>query len=185
MHSNEGAKKDDAGDMPAHEKGREAKPADYLRAVRSHLKAGKQKEAFKLLQEASFQFPDDPLVLSYYGCMQAVVDKKCRSGVDNCRKALVLLKRKELFEEEILYPVFYLNLGRAYVAAGKKQDALTAFYDGLQYDRGHSELKKELRALGERKQPAIPFLDRSNPINKYIGMLLRKGKNSPSKTKTR
>ena len=185
MNSDDAADKHKPGDAPASPGGREVKPADYLRSVRAHLKAGKQKDAFKLLQQAAVQFPDDPLVLSYYGCMQAVVDKKYRSGVDTCKKAIVLLKRKELFEEDILYPVFYLNLGRAYAAAGKKQEAIEAYHDGLQYDRGNSELNKELRGLGQRKPPIISFLDRSNPINKYIGKLLHSPKKTPEKGKTR
>jgi hypothetical protein len=32
-----------------------------------------------------------------------------------------------------------------------------------------------------RKKPPVPFLDRSNPINKYIGMILQKAKNEPEK----
>jgi hypothetical protein len=81
----------------------------------------------------------------------------------------------------VLYPVFYLNLGRAYLAAGKKKDAIDAFRKGLQYDNGNSDLRKELRGLGMRKKPPVPFLDRSNPINKYIGMILQKAKNEPEK----
>lgn len=161
----------------------EVRPADYLRAVRAHLRNGEQKEAFKVMQQAAVQFPKEPLVLSYYGCLLAVVDKKYRAGVDACQKALLLLKQKELFEEEILYPMFYLNLGRAYVAAGKKQEAIASFNDGLQYDRGNIELKKELRSLGTRKTHVIRFLDRSNPINIYIGLLLHKSRKVTDKAR--
>jgi hypothetical protein len=31
-----------------------------------------------------------------------------------------------------------------------------------------------MQKLGVRKKPPVPFLDRSNPINKYIGKLLNK-----------
>jgi tetratricopeptide (TPR) repeat protein len=154
----------------------ETTPAHYLRAMKAHLRGGRQKDAFALLQQASVRYPDDPLILSYYGCLQAIVDKKYRSGVENCKKAIVLLKKKESFEEELLFPVFYLNLGRAFVAARKKKDALNAFHQGLSYDDSNSEILKELRGLGERKPPPVPFLDRSNPVNKYIGMILQKTK---------
>lgn len=149
------------------------KPAGYLRAVKAHLRNGKQKEAFALLQQATVRFPDEPLILSYYGCFQSLVDKKYRSGVETCKQALILLKKQRPFEEELLYPVFFLNLGRAYLAAGKKADAIESFRKGLKYDNSNSELLKELRGLGVRKAPPVPFLDRSNPINKYIGILLR------------
>jgi tetratricopeptide (TPR) repeat protein len=169
--------------------GDEVKPADYLRAVKAHLRNGKQKDAFRVLQQASVMYPDDPVILSYYGCLQALVDKKYRSGVDTCKKAIVLLRKKRSsFGEETLYPVFYLNLGRAYVAAGKRKDAIAAFEKGLQYDYGNSDLNKELRGLGTRKKPLVPFLDRSNPINKYIGMLLhptKKDSTEGERSKTR
>jgi len=162
------------------------KPADYLRAVKSHLRSGKYKDAFRVLQQATVMYPDDPVILSYYGCLQALVDKKYRSGVDTCKKAITLLKKKKSsFGEEVLYPVFYLNLGRAYIAAGKKKDAIDAFEKGLQYDYGNNDLKKELRRMGLRKKPLVPFLARSNPINKYIGMLLHSEDSKGDKRKGR
>jgi hypothetical protein len=152
----------------------EIKPSDFLRAVRTQLRGGKLKEAYGLLLQATVQYPDDPLILSYFGCLQAIVDKKYRSGVEACKRAIVLLKKKETFSEEVLYPVFYLNLGRAYVAAKKKKDAIDSFKKGLRYDNGNNDLKQELQKLGVRKQAPVPFLDRSNPINKYIGLILHK-----------
>jgi tetratricopeptide (TPR) repeat protein len=156
-------------------------PGDYLRAVKSRLKSGNQKVAFELLQQAAIQFPEDPFILSYYGCLLAIVEKKYRSGVEICRKAIALLKRESTFGEEMLYPAFYLNLGRAYLAAGKKTDALSAFNKGLQFDNSNNDLLKEVRALGMRKQPPVPFLGRMNPINKYIGKLLRAKEKKSSK----
>ncbi len=164
---------------------REVKPADYLRIVKTHLRQGRQKEAFSLLQRAAVTFPDEPLILSYYGCMQAVVDKKYRSGVETCKKAISLLRKQEIFGEEVLYPVFYLNLGRAYLAANKKKEALDAFTLGMKYDSSNSELMKELRGLGVRRKPPVPFLGRSNPINILIGMLVhKKAKKEPDRRRS-
>lgn len=157
------------------------KPGDYLRAVKASLRKGNQKEAFRLLQQAALQYPDDPFILSYYGCLQALVDRKYRAGVENCKKAIFLLQEGSSFGEEMLYPVFYLNLGRAYVAAEKKDDALDAFRKGLRYDNGNRDILDELRVLGRRKKALVPFLDRSNPINKYIGMILHKVNKAPDK----
>jgi len=156
-------------------------PGDYLRSVKAHLRSGKQKDAFGLLLQAAVQFPDEPLILSYYGCLQALIDKKYRSGVETCKRAIALFKERESFGMEVLYPVFYLNLGRAYLAAGKKKDAIEAFHKGLKYDNSNNDLRKEMRGLGIRKKPPVPFLDRSNPINKYIGMILQKTKSEPVK----
>ncbi|MGE5172891.1 MAG: hypothetical protein ACM3MD_03585 [Betaproteobacteria bacterium] len=161
-----------AGEVARQKEAHDARPVDYLRAVKANLRSGRQKDAFRLLQQAAIRYPDDPLILSYYGCLQALVDKKYRSGVETCKKAIGLMKKSKSFGEEVLYPVFYLNLGRAYVAAGKKKDAIEAFNNGLQYDNSNHDLRKELRGMGVRKKPPVPFLDRSNPINKYIGMIL-------------
>jgi tetratricopeptide (TPR) repeat protein len=150
-----------------------ATSAQYLRAIKSQLRNNDHKEAFALLQQAAVLYPEDPYIISYFGCMQAIVEKKYRSGIEACKRALAMLKEKESFETELVIPNFYLNLGRAYLAASRKREALNAFKKGLSYDNGNGELQKELRDLGVRKHPPVPFLDRSNPINKYIGMLLR------------
>ena len=160
-----------------------AKPGDYLRAVKAHLQKGNQKEAFGLLQDAALQYPDDPFILSYYGCLQALVDKQYREGIEKCKKALAIIKKESWFGEDILFPLFYLNLGRAYVAAGKKKDALDAFEKGLKHDNSNPDILMELRGLGPRKKALVPFLDRSNPINKYIGLILRRADKSAGKKK--
>jgi hypothetical protein len=36
-----------------------------------------------------------------------------------------------------------------------------------------------------RKKPPVPFLDRSNPINKYIGMILHVKEKEPATRKSR
>lgn len=176
MKENEHKKNGHSGDPEAKDDLKDVKPGEYVRAAKTHLRNNKEKAAFSVLQQAIVHYPDDPFILSYYGCLQAIVDKRHRSGVENCRKALALLKNARLSSEEMLYPVFYLNLGRAYTAAGKKKDAVDAFEKGLKYDSRNSELLKEVRALGVRKKPPLSFLDRSNPINKYIGMILNKSR---------
>ena len=162
----------------------EIKSGDYLRAVRSHLRNGKQKEAYSLLLQAAVRYPEDPLVLSYYGYLQAVVDKKFRSGVENCKRAILLLKEQGPSSEKVPYSVFYLNLGKAFIAAGRKKDALDALKNGLKYDSGNSEIKKELQDLGVRKTPPVAFLDRSNPVNVVLGMILKSSKKAPPKGKS-
>lgn len=108
--------------------------------------------------------------------------KRYRTGIETCIKALAAVKQGSSFGQEKLFPVFYLNLGKAYVAAGKKKDALEAFNKGLKYDTTNRDLEKEVRALGKRKTAPVPFLDRSNPINKYIGKILQKsGKTADKK----
>lgn len=158
---------------------RELRPVEYVRTINGYLLKGNLRSAFTVAQHAAVIHPEEPVILSYYGSLQALVDKKYRSGVDNCTKAIVLLTKRRGIDKEALYPVLYLNLGRAYIAAGKKPNAVSAFNQGLRYDSGHAGLRKELAKLGTRKKPHISFLDRSNPINKIIGKALHKKKNKP------
>jgi hypothetical protein len=172
------------GEPPRPEGQEEIKPGDYVREVRSHLRNGKHKVAYSLLLQATVRFPEDPLILSYYGYLQAVVDKKFRSGVENCKRALLLLKEQGPSSEKVPYSVFYLNLGKAFVAAGRKKDAIDTLKKGLKYDSGNSDIKKELQVLGDRKEPPVAFLGRSNPINKFLGMILKSSKKAPPKGKS-
>ena len=144
----------------------EFKPGEYLRAAKAHLRGGRQKAAYTVIVEAMMHYPNEPLILSYYGLLQGLVDRKHRSAVETCKKAVLLL-----------------TLGKAYLAAGKKRDAIDAFKRGLSYDRSHPDIRRELKVLGERKNPPVSFLGRANPINKLIGMLLHKvGKEPAGKT---
>jgi tetratricopeptide (TPR) repeat protein len=148
------------------------KANEYIRSARTFLKNGEQKAAYGVLLQAVIHYPDNALILSYYGCLQAIVDKKFRSGIESCRKALAMFKAADMYTAGIVYPVLHLNLGRAYLAAGRKKEATDVFAKGLAYDRNHVELKKEQQLLGVRKRPPVPFLSRSNLINKYIGLML-------------
>jgi tetratricopeptide (TPR) repeat protein len=160
---------------------KEITAANFLRIAKANLREGKQKEAFMLLQQAAVRYPENPLILSYFGCLQALVDKKYRSGIETCRRAIALLRNVDEDEKEQLYGLFYLNLGRAYLAAGKKQDAISAYTTGVKHDSRNSDLHRELERMGKRKRPPVSFLARSNPINKIIGMILHVAKKVPEK----
>lgn len=146
-------------------------PAAYVKAARVHLKNGQLKQAYGILLQAMAIYPEHAVILSYSGWLQAVVDKKHHSGISTCRKAFVAFKTSDPHTAGIVYPILYLNLGRTFLAAGRKKEASENFSKGLKHDRSHFELKKEMQRLGKRKNPIVSFLSRSNPINKYIGML--------------
>ena len=144
----------------------------YLEEVKDLLKGKNKRSALRVLAEALQHYPDDPFILSYYGCMEAVANKNYGEGIDTCLLAIETLKKKVPFGEDFFFPVFYLNLGRAYLAAGKKREAMDAFNKGLASDSRDKDLLWEIRKIGVRRKPAVPFLKRSNPINRYIGMML-------------
>ena len=144
---------------------------EYLKAARVHLRIGRHKEAYRILLQASTIYPNQPVILSYCGWLQAVVDKKYKSGLATCRRALVLFKTSDPELAGRIYPTIYLNLGRTFLATGRKKDAVENFQKGLKYDRSNAELKKEMQLLGMRKKPPIAFLSRSNLLNLIIGKM--------------
>lgn len=149
-----------------------ADKANYFAAAKKLLKAGKGKDALNMMTAAAYQYPNDPFVLSYYGCLVSVVGRRHPEGVKICRDAVALLKKTMPVGGEFFLPQLFLNLGRAYLAGGNKTNAVKVFSSGLKVDPDNKELKAEMKGLGVRHKPPIGFLKRDNPINKYIGMLL-------------
>ena len=145
--------------------------AGYLKAARTALRNNRLKEAYSVMFAACSAYPDHPLVLSYFGWLQAVVEKKPRSGVTFCRRAVMTFRTADQRTADTVYPVLYLNLGRTLLLSGRKKEAVESFSKGLTFDRRNCELRREMAALGIRKQPAISFLSRSNPLNRLLGRL--------------
>jgi tetratricopeptide (TPR) repeat protein len=147
----------------------------YLEDVEDLLSINNFEGALKILDEALAEHPFNALLLSYYGYLDAIVNRNYNRGVDLCKTAIEILKEELRGEVSLgqgsLYSVFYLNLGRAYLAAGSKKYAVEAFKKGLEADPEDQDLLREVRRMGIRKEPSISFLKRSNPINKYIGRL--------------
>lgn len=149
---------------------------EYHRAVKNQIREGKKSDAITLLRQALIHYPENPYILSYYGYLQAAVEKQYRSGVENCRRALILMEDRSVQGGKSIPTELFLNLGRAYIAAGRRKQALESLIKGLKYDR-NDDLLNELHSIGVRRKPPVPFLDRSNPINKYIGLKLYARKN--------
>ncbi len=149
----------------------------YLKEVKNLIRVDDLKGALRTLDEALTAYPFNALLLSYYGCLDAVVNKNYERSVDLCKTAIEIYKEESREEEslgrDVLYAVFYLHLGRVYLAAGMKKFAVEAFKKGLEADPEHPDLLREVRRIGIRRKPIFSLLKRSNPINKYIGMRLR------------
>lgn len=65
----------------------------------------------------------------------------------------------------------YLYLGKVYLIAGKKYEALQAFRQGMMLGESQ-EIERILDTIGARKPPVISFLSRDNLLNKYLGIIL-------------
>jgi len=53
----------------------------------------------------------------------------------------------------------------------KNEEAVNIFRQGLHYEE-NQHIADELNKIGTRKPLIIPFLKRSNVINKYLGIIL-------------
>jgi tetratricopeptide (TPR) repeat protein len=140
--------------------------------IKKLLKKKKYESALKLVIAALEQYPDEPILLSYYGYLEALVHKNYTHAITTCLKAREIVLEKAISGRDFFNPVLYLNLGRVYLAAGNKEDAFEALRMGLIFGNENEDLLCELRELGMRKKPVVPFLQRSNPVNKYLGKLL-------------
>lgn len=70
-------------------------------------------------------------------------------------------------------PEHYVNLGKIQLLSGKKAEALRTLREGMAQG-GSAELIALLTQFGNRKSPVIPFLPRTNPLNKILGLVLHR-----------
>jgi len=114
--------------------------------------------------EKAVQGEEKPAYCSYLALCIAKERGQFQLAVTLCEKA----KAREPHN-----PLHYLNLGKVYLYAGKRDDAIRTFREGL--SRGKDQaIIDELDKLGTRKPPAISFLKRSNPVNRFLGTTLKR-----------
>ena len=99
--------------------------------------------------------------LSWFGLCLALVQKKFKPAIDLCKRAIEL----QFYSAD-----HHANLARVYVAAGNRKKALESVEAGLKIHPEDDYLIAVRKSLGVRARPAVPFLDRSNPINVSLGM---------------
>lgn len=80
---------------------------------------------------------------------------------------------REALEAQPRNPELYLALGKVYLAAGRKAQALHVLRKGLKMGR-NKEIIELLQSLGLRKEPVFSFLSRENPVNVYAGLMLHR-----------
>lgn len=152
----------------------EKSKAHYAEEMKGHLKDHDNRAALDTARRALERFPSDPFFLSHCGYLTSVVENKPREGTRICEEAIRIMRESESVDKIFFLPLFYLHLGRAYARGRRKKAALDAFQAGLKYDADNRELLAETQGLGIRKRPVIPFFDRRNPVNRYLGKLRHK-----------
>lgn len=102
--------------------------------------------------------------LSYYGLSLSLAVGRTNEAIEMCERVLSV---------EFYNPDLYLNLARVYLSAGEKRHAFQTLCQGLRLEQGHPGLIAEIRKMGLRRRPVLPFLDRSNPLNRLLGRYSR------------
>ena len=120
------------------------------------------RDATRYMREALAIAPDNPTYLSTYGYCLARENEAFGTAVSLCRRAIKLKPGD---------PDLLVNLGRVLRLSGEKNSAHQAFLDAWERKRGHIGAATELRRMGVRRHPVLPFLSRSNPVNKYLGKI--------------
>ncbi len=147
----------------------EKSKAKYAQEIRAYQTGGDNKAALRTAREALESFPSDPFFLSHCGCLTSIVENRSSEGTRLCDEAIKILRKSKSTDIAFFLPLFYLHLGKTYLKSNRKRVAMEAFQEGLKFDSTNGELLSEIKRLGIRKRPAIPFLDRSNPLNKFVG----------------
>jgi len=114
--------------------------------------------------ERALKLDDHPGWHSYLGYCIARERGQLRKGRELCLGSLAV---------EPDSPVHYCNLGRVQMLSGDKEDALRVLREGMAKG-GSSEIARLLETLGKRNPPVIPSLARTNPLNRYLGLLLKR-----------
>ena len=128
----------------------EVEREEYLNALVSFSNIRKETEGKP--------FPTEGL--SYFALCLALVEKQYRPAIEMAKKAIEL----QFYKAE-----HYVNLGRIYVAAGDRKRGIEIVDKGLGVIPEDERLRAFRRELGIRQRKPVPFLDRSNPINKSLG----------------
>ncbi len=100
--------------------------------------------------------------LSYYGLSLCLAVGRTPEAIEMCERVLAV---------EFYDPDLYLNAARVYLSAGDRRRAFKALQQGLRLESTHPGLIAELRRMGIRRRPVIPFLSRGNLLNRLAGKL--------------
>ncbi len=137
-------------------------PADIERGV-DQVESGKLDQAWNHFTQISQDHPESPLIQSYIGVLRIYRNKEVEEGLELCREAM---KRDP--EEALLY----LNLSRAYKAAGHRPEAVQTIRRGLRLRSSYQHyLIRYYKGMGVRSKSPLKFLHRDHVVNKAIGKI--------------
>jgi Flp pilus assembly protein TadD len=117
---------------------------------------GKVAEADRQGAELNGQF------YSYLGYGIARYERRVKEGLALCQHSIKL----QFYE-----PENYLNLARVHLLARNRRKAVEALNRALKLNASNPGALALAREIGWRRRPVIPFLPRSNFLNRLLGRL--------------
>jgi tetratricopeptide (TPR) repeat protein len=133
---------------------------ELLRLGKEALRLRNYPAARRYLEQALHK-ERSPEHLSLYALALAHQTGNTHAAIALCQEAL----RKDSKNQE-----HFLRLGTIYLIAGRRKEAIRIFHLGLRLGR-HQGIARMLQAMGHRQKPVLPFLARSNPLNRYLGKI--------------
>jgi len=122
--------------------------------------AGNIAEAKPLFEQLA-RLEVSPLVCSYLAWCTAREEGDLANAVVLCRQVI---------RDDPGNPVHYLNLGRIYLDADRRNAAIRVLREGFRVSP-HPPIGAILESLGLRQRPPLPFLRRNHCLNKFLGHL--------------
>jgi len=131
----------------------------------AHLRDGQSFEALAAFRQAASMEPQNPYFLSYYGLSLARASRNWDEAEALCLAALRM--RRQI-------PQLYLNLAELYRFRGRVSDAVETLTDAMRYTGKDARIKEALAVFGMRQAPVLKFLERTHPLNRYLGRMRHK-----------
>ena len=124
------------------------------------LRDGNPSDALSHFRQAADLEKQNPYYMSFVGVALARAEKQWAPALKLCETALSM-KRKEA--------QLYLNLAEVYICAGRREDALRTLDRALASLGRDARIRRARMKLGSRRSPVLPFLNRHNTVNRYLG----------------
>jgi len=115
------------------------------------------------MNEHNSTSPESSEMISLMGYSLAKESGQLKEGIALCTKAISLSPN---------HSEHYLNLGRIYLLANRKDSAIRIFKTGLRV-RNDPRIISELKKLGIRKPPFLRSLSRNHLLNILAGRVFK------------
>ena len=138
-------------------------PVKLLRTGLTMMKKGRAWEAIPILERAAAVAPEDEVIKSHLGLAMAESRREGRKGLALCEQAAEL----NPYRADILH-----NLGKAYLASGRRGMAFSLLNEASQLDPRDKKIRQDLHAMGRRRAPVFTWLPRGHKANILAGRVL-------------